>query len=397
MKTKNKIYLFLNILVVLCLCVLIPAAGAAEFRIAKQEGNIVVAKDDNPRNLYSAGNMISVDGNVTKDMIAAGNILNVNGDIGDDLWMAGGTVVVQGNIGGSLRLAGGNIMINGIVKEDILVAGGNVTISNLAKIGGDIYVAGGVINIDALVDGDINIVGGRAMINNKVGGDVYAKMDDVLELGSGAVIDGNLTYKAPKDLIMKEGAQINGEAEFSRIASKKWAKKDFGKILIGFLTIKFLIKILSLVVTGLVLVHIFSKTTSRVVKKSLKNFWPSLGIGFAALVLTPVVCIILLVTVIGAKLAMILGVIYALVIMLSVFLGSIALGSLLMKLITKKDKYIVDWQAVVVGAVVFAVLRLIPIIGWLTYLVFALIALGVLYKTIYEKMVELKPFKIKAK
>lgn len=397
MKLKNKIYLFFNILLVLVLCTAIPVVGAAEFRMAKKGGNVSTAKNEQPVNLYTAGNMVSIDGDVKKDLVSFGNIININGNVGDDLTAVGGTILVRGDVGGSLRVAGGNVMINGKVSDDLIVAGGNVAISKSSSVGGDVIVAGGLVSIEAPVAGSVRLAGGRAIINSKISGDVTAKLSEFLELDSNAIISGSLAYKAPNDLVLKEGAKIMGEAKFSKTTPKKlaWSPSSFSGALLGLITIKFLLSVLALIAAGMVLVYLFSKITAKIVKSALKSFWPNLGVGFAALFLTPVTCVILLITIIGVKLALILGIIYALVVFLAALTGSIALGAWLIKVIGKKEKYAINWQAVVVGAAAFNVLKIIPIIGWAINLIFMLIALGAIYKMLYERVISVKSLKEK--
>lgn len=365
--------------------------------MAKKGGNVSTAKNEQLTNLYAAGNMISIDGDAKKDVVSFGNIININGNIGDDLIAAGGTILVRGDVGGSLRVAGGNVMINGKVSDDVIIAGGNVAISKSSAVGGDIIVAGGLVNIEAPVTGNVRLVGGRAVINSKINGDVTAKLNEFLELGNDAIISGNLAYKAPNDLVLREGAKIMGGTEFSRTVPKKLAlsRSSFAKVFLGLITIKFLLSILALIATGMALVYLFSKITAGIVKGALKSFWPNLGIGFVALFLTPVTCVILLITIIGIKLALILGIIYALMICLAALMGSIALGAWLIRVIGKKEKYAVNWQAVVAGAVAFNVLKIIPIIGWAINLIFILIALGAIYKMVYEKIISVKSLKEK--
>jgi len=158
-------------------------------------------------------------------------------------------------------------------------------------------------------------------------------------------------------------------------------------MLFGILTLGFLIKILMGIAAGLVLVYIFRNMTKRAIKESLAHFWANLGRGFAALILTPVAAIIILITVIGAWVAGLIGVAYILMIFLSLTLANIVFGSWLIKVVKKRDKYLVNWQAVVLGVIVLSIISLIPFVGWLVVFIFMLISLGALYRMVYQNVV----------
>lgn len=156
--------------------------------------------------------------------------------------------------------------------------------------------------------------------------------------------------------------------------------KNFPKIPLTYV----IIRILSSIIAGLVLIWLFREFTTHVVKESLENKVFSLGFGLAAFLLTPVLIIICLVTIIGTWLAGLLGVSYALSILLSIILAPIVIGSWLMKWIMKNTEYPINWQTVVIGTLVLNALILIPYIGWLLGVFFYLIPLGALYKLVYN-------------
>ena len=69
----------------------------------------------------------------------------------------------------------------------------------------------------------------------------------------------------------------------------------------------------------------------------------------------------------------------------SVFAG-IILGTWLIKVLTKRQEYVIDWKAIVVGVIVIKLLALIPFVGWLPKFIFFLIGLGALVKWLYRKL-----------
>lgn len=360
---------------------------AAEFRVpAEDSGSISISSGQKTRNLYTAGNTVSIDANVEKDLFVAGNVVTISGDIEDDLWAAGNTVIIRGNVGGSAHVVGSNIVVDGEIKEDLFIGGASLTLSSSASIGEDLIIGGGTMNIESPVKGDVYLGGGQAIVNSKISGEIKAEVDE-LRLGSQAEITKTLTYHSSKEAKIEQGAEVLGEMKFSKKTSQEGrAVKTFSGFF-GILTLAFFIKLLAAIVVGLALVYLFRGISEPVVQKSLARFWPSLGLGFAALILTPIACLLFLVTVIGSWLACLGLLAYALMICFSLALAGVACGAWLMKILKKRSGYKIDWQAVVLGVLALKIVGFVPYIGWLAGFVFMLIALGASYKLLYQTVV----------
>jgi len=364
-------------------------ALAAEFRFNKKIGNVVIEGSEKVKNLYTAGNIISINGDIEKSLYAGGNIITISGDVEGNICVGGNTIVIRGTVGDSVHAGGGNVLIEGEIKEDLFVGGGNITIAESASIGGDLIIGGGTIDIQGPVVGDILLGGGQVMINSKIGGNIEAKVEELI-LGSQAEIVGNLKYTSPKEADIEEGAAILGEIDYEKKTIKKigWPKSP--GVLFGILTLTFLVKLLAMIAVGLVLIYLFRNMTQQVVKEGLTNFWSSLGRGFAALILTPIAAIILAITVIGIWLAGLVGIAYALIVFLASGLASVVFGSWLIKVIKKRKEYKINWQAVVIGVIILKIIVLIPFVGWLVGLIFMLISLGALYRMTFQGLVSRK-------
>jgi hypothetical protein len=56
--------------------------------------------------------------------------------------------------------------------------------------------------------------------------------------------------------------------------------------------------------------------------------------------------------------------------------GTIILGSLVKKLVTKGKGYEISWSVVLVGVILMVILKLIPVVGWFVGLTLFVIAIG---------------------
>jgi hypothetical protein len=368
---------------------------AAEFRIAKDDGdgNITISQEEEVKNLYAGGNIISISADVEKSLYVGGNVVTIDGDIEDNLAVGGGTVMLRGDVGGTVHAGGGTVIIDGAITDDLFIGGGTVTISDTASVGGDLIVGGGVVNIQGPIEGNVLLGAGQATIDSKIGGQVEAEVEKFL-LGDNAEVTGDIVYKSPEEMEMADGAVVLGEVKFDQASVKTNptmpAKALKPKVFVKFASFGLLIKLVVSAVTSLTLVSLFNKWIGQTTKEALTNFWASLGVGFAALLLTPVVGVILMITLIGAWLGALLMAIYSLMILLSLSIASISFGSWLMKLFGQRSKYLVDWKAALLGALAMSLVILVPVVGGLLYFIFMLISLGSLYRLVYRGMIAKK-------
>lgn len=361
-------------------------AQAADFRVGTtNNGSVNIKQGEVVKNLYSAGNIISIDADVEKGVHAAGNVITINGDVGHSACVVGGTVITKGNIGGSVHSAGGNILIESNIEDDLILAGGNISISDQAIIGGDLIIGGGTIDLQGVVMGNVYLAGGVITINGEVGGNVKIQQVEELKLGSNALINGNFEYASRKIIEMEDGATILGEVIVNEIKGVKDIDKGvIAGILFAIISIGLLIKVIGLIIFGSLFIYFFRKFTEDMVKNSLSNFWKNLGTGFAFVILTPFVVILLFSTIIGIWVATVLIILFALMTMISGSLAGLTFGSWLNKVFKDEKKYIVDYKILAIGVVSLTIVGLVPIIGWLVVLVFMLINLGALYQAILK-------------
>lgn len=384
MKLKKVIPLTLGLIVLFS--VSISAVIAAEFRFAtKEDQNININEGELVKNLYTAGNIVSINSKVQKDLYAAGNAITVENNVEHNFSGAGGTIVINGDVGNNVHVVAGTVIIKGNIKEDLFVAGGNILIEKSSTIEGDVVVGGGTIDIEGPIAGNVLIGGDDVVINSKISGSINITADRV-KIGEFAEIEKNIKYTSPKKADINKNAKILGVVDFNQKSINDRDKFYETKMFFGILSVWFLLKIITSIVVGLVLVYFFNRIIKTIVNEGLNNSWGSLGAGFAGLFLTPIVGIILAITVIGLYLAGLIAILYILLIALSSIISNIIFGSWLIKTLKKKEDYLVGWQEVVVGVVVLKIVWFVPFIGWLPCFIFMLISMGAIIRLNYRSI-----------
>lgn len=109
------------------------------------------------------------------------------------------------------------------------------------------------------------------------------------------------------------------------------------------------------------------------------------GTGAIAMICIPVASLILLITVIGIPLSLILGLIYTIMLMVSVpFAGAAAGQAVFGKLVPKMNA----WGSTIIGVVVLLILRKIPYVGGIVKLATVLFIIGYFTMTFYAKYIK---------
>ena len=320
-------------------------------------------------NLYLAGGHVSSAATVMGDEIIAGGDILVNGPVSQDVLAAGGNITILGAIGGDVRIAGGNVMIGNIVKGDVVVLAGQTTLSG-SSIGGDVIWGGGELRIDAPVSGNLQLKGGDVTINAPVKGSITFKGGSI-HLGPKAIIEGNLTYTTPDKVSMDDGAIVKGKVTYDPSPTK-----PSPGVLAVIVSLAFLAKFLMTLACAMTLGLIFNRYTRDLVSGVAEQPLVELGRGFVTMVVLPVASVLLISTLVGIPFGILGFLGFAALYVYSWIITPILVGSIVHKWFAKTPMYSVTWVTILIGILIYIILDLIPILGWVVKFAAALMAIG---------------------
>ncbi|MDO8572975.1 MAG: hypothetical protein Q7S11_04420 [bacterium] len=350
--------------------VLVPATlFALELRVGEQPS--ISSGERIEGDTYIAGGSVQSSGIIEGDLIVAGGSILINGSVLADIIAVGGNITILGTVGDDVRVAGGNIIISAPIGGDLVVGGGQVQITG-AGVDGDLLVGGGVVHIDAPIKGNIHIGGGEIFLNAPVTGNVEFN-GDKLTLGKSANIGGDLTYRAKKEAVIEEGAVVQGGTKYE---SWENAREGYKSPLPVILSIFVLGKFFALLVCSLLLGLFFRRYANELVQKAVAQPLLEIGRGFVTLIVLPVASMLLFVTLVGIPLGILGMVSFIGAIVFSLIAVPIVLGSVAQKWIFKGDHYEVSWKTILLGAVLYAILGVVPFVGWIIACGFMLLTLG---------------------
>ncbi len=366
--------------ILLALVFLAPLGVFGATTAADETVELSVSPTDNA---YLAGAEVRVTAPLPADLLAAAGSLLVHSFVAGDALLIGGTVEVTEGTGGDVRVAGGRVLIEGDVGGDVAILGAAVTMTGTGK---EIRVAGGTVELRGGATGPVTVYGANVYLSGEFLSDVHIVASDHVTLGDNTVIKGALEYNAPQEAGIPSSAVIDGGVRYTGSSAFLPTAKEAETFALAGLGVFLLVRLLAGAIAAGLLAGLFPSFSHLLTKEALMRSWKRFALlvllGFAVLIVTPVLLILLVATFVGIGIAALVGAAYLLALVLSYLLAAIFAGALLMRLLAKR--WSVSWKAALLGAVALYLLTLVPFVGSLVSFVLSLAALGALSFVFYR-------------
>jgi hypothetical protein len=345
---------------ILAFALLVPASAMAY--TARSNDNIYISPSDMiDGSFYAVGSNINIEGVINGDLICAGDNLSIKGIVEGSVICAAGTINIDGGIKGNARLLGQSININGNIDKNLNALGASIVINSNADIGKEALLAGASADIKGRVNGDLHGALEKLFISGKIDKNVKMRLGGKsaapLIISETALIDGNLHYTASAKGEISDKAQIGGETGFTLLEARKnksWVLGSLGLIF----------SIFAALTVGMVLISLFKEQTRAITDKMIGEINRSIFTGFAIMFLTPIICMLLLFTIIGLPLSIIILSLWLIALYFGKILAGIMIGRSIIEKFWATNKDSIIWS-MILGIIIFWILGSLPILGWL--------------------------------
>ena len=370
----------------LLLALLLVPGGLALASTFTGEQNVTLAETP-ADNAYLVGTTVTVTAPLPADLFALGGDVSVYAPVEGDQLLVGGTIISNKVVAGDVRALGGKIYIEGDVAGDVAVVGGTVTVSSYAK---NIYVAGGTVTLSGGASGPVTVYGADVTLGGTYSGDVTIVASDKLTIQEGTQIKGSLRYNAPQQVIVPLSAEIAGATIYTGSYSYVPTNEEARTYAVAGAGIFFIVRALGAMIVAGLLVGLFPIFATAVSDRALaykrRRTYLLALLGFGLLVATPILALLLLVSFVGAGLALLLGALYLLLGILAYMYAGIIVGAKLRLYVFSKIRgnKKLSWRDGVMGMFVFYLIGMIPYIGSTLTIVVISLALGVITSLCYQ-------------
>ena len=378
MKQRKKL---LCLLLVLLLAVSLAPAAFAEFIFSGDEQNIsgeydstVFLAGENPNNaadvkgiLFEAGNTVTSAG-FSEYAFVAGNTVSFAGENSGDAFVGGNAVSFSGSCGRDLAIAGNSVDIRGSVGRDLLAGGRSVSISG--HVGGDVTLAAEEIRISdnaeiegilrynssAKISAPADLLAAAVVYEDNQGSQ---DIQSILGTQDAPAAQDAQDAQDAQNVQDTQDAQNSSEDSGANVPAPEAPKPKSSPVLAKLKSTVFkLIGLLLIAYFFLWLTPLWEKVDADYTGKPFGTYAKAFGIGLAVLAALPLASIILFVSGVGVRPALVLiFVVVAVLIAAPVFLGFF-LGVLLWRKALKKDRNY--WAELAIGLVCWAILAAVP-------------------------------------
>jgi cytoskeletal protein CcmA (bactofilin family) len=344
------------------------ALPVAAFAVANEpQANVTLAHGDNRAGTYyAAAQTVTVDGDVAGDVVCAGQTVVINGAVGGDVLCAAQTITINGAVGGNVRSAAQTITVHTSVARNVTVAAQTLVLDSASKVGGDLAVGAQSVTVDGPVAHDMYVGANSLQIGAEVAGNVTAQVQS-LDIGNQGRVNGGVNYTSSNTLTI-DAAKVHGGVTRHSLPAPKPEQIWLARLAM------MVYWLVAMLVIALGAIWLLPRMVQSVSATMLGRREASLGWGALALVATPLVLLLLAVSVVGVPLAIIVGTLWGFVLMSSAVWAGVAFGTVVLRQEGKTRGELM--LAALAGIPLVMILSWVPILGVVVRIAAAAWSLG---------------------
>lgn len=300
-----------------------PAAHAGEFVHGKPNYTLPAGQTVNT-DLVVFADVTRIDGTVNGDVIVWSAEVKINGHVTGDVISFCRELRVNGQVDGNVRDWSQSLIIRGTVKKNVLAGAENIELDSKGQVDGSVTAGAAEALLNGQIGRDLmaSTGTGTMTIDGSVGGNAKVKGGE-LHIGSTADMSGSTTFEGHRKPVVDSGAKLASPIVFTLLKEGpvySSARYYWHRVLFWGAAFLF----------GLVLIFLLPGFFAEGVRASRK-FLPSLGLGLVTMIATPIVAVIICVTVVGLGVGIATLLVYAIAlyasqVFISTWLGGALLG-----------------------------------------------------------------------
>ena len=355
------------------------ARPPASFSVARS----LIAASSSPGNAYVAGVSVVTTAPVAGDLSAVGGSIVVAAPVQGDGLLFAGSISSRAPVKGDFRAWGGSINIEEPVAGDLVSFGFSVRDSGRAT--GSVFIAAVDVAVTNGASGPVTIYGNNISLAGNFANNVTVTTSGRLTVAASTTILGKLSYEAPEAATIPTSVTVVGGIEYTNASYLPDAgtSRILAIVSIGFFLF---VRILGALILAGLLAGLFPRLAEAIAERAYtkhpRSILLTMLLGFAILVATPVLFMLLSLTFVGIGLAFLLLLMYFLMALLAIIYAGILLGSVFARRFTERDT--VRWHDGVLGMLALSLIALVPVIGLFVALLLTIFSAGALLQLFFH-------------
>lgn len=317
--------------------------------------------------VFAAGSEVAAGGTGTGNLFLAGETAEITGPITGNAHLAGRRLTAGAEVGGDLYALGLRVKVAAPVAGDVTAAAALVSVD--AAVGGNLRATGRRVSVSAPVSGYALIAGERLTLDGAIAGDAVLAGEHI-SFGPNARVGGKLTLFAEDPQAVTVPESVAPAARIERRAAEDFHAEAAARALPVSrfsLVLGFLGGVVFLAAMATIVAALAPEGMARLRHEVLVRPGRAIWFGFLGLSVPIGGAVLLALTLVGliASPALILG---AVILGFTGYVvGVYALGVALLGALGRPEPAILRERALaaLTGALVTALVLLIPLFGWL--------------------------------
>ncbi len=358
------------------LCVAAPESAHA-VRFAFDQDTHVPARETVAETMVLTGDQVGIDGRIEGDLIVAAERVSIRGTVEGSVYVFTRELEISGAVTGSVHAPAERIAVDGTVSGSMYLFTERFTLASGGRVGRDVGLVGEAGVIDGEIGRDVVFAGDWLELRGNVGRNVEVLWSERVSLLDGTRIAGSVNARLPggSDVERAPDTEVGGGVQVSERQAMRERYLDHYRDPRFYLY--HVLQLAGAFLFGLVIHRLFPWLLGDETPSG-GRFFRLVGIGFAALVATPVAIVVAGLTVVGIPLAV--AGLFAYV--TALYTATVAVGAMVgQSLVPPRDPGTFGFGLSLLAglAIVFVAIH-VPFLGPAVFAVVLLLGLGVLFE-----------------
>ncbi len=352
-----------------------PAPSRAHFGLHDHEDYDLPAGATHEGTLLLSGETVNVDGVVDGDLIVAARRLALRGEVRGNLFAFVATADIAGTVRGSAFCLCSQTRVEGRIDSDLYNLSAHFVLTRAAEVGRNATVATDDGVIEGSIGRDLVSASDRLELRGSVARHVAAW--DRLWVRDSARVGGDVSIvlEGEDGLEIDPGASIGGETR--RELGERLHEHHLDRYRSPAFYALHVIGMAAAMLVGILLHRLVPRIYAERLETA-SSFFAALGLGFVALVATPLGLAVLALTLVGIPLALIGLAVYLTALYLSGILVAALVGATLVRPEPERARSFA--LSLLVGVVVVAVVAHLPFVAIPVHVLVVLTGLGLIVR-----------------
>lgn len=312
---------------------------------------------------FVASNSLNVNSLIGGELFAAANNLTINKKTDRSIFGVGNVVNVNNGSGYDTFIAGNEVTLSGDFAQDVYILGNDVTLNSNTDIHGDLKIYANRVHLDGKIAGGVEISAGYITSQATIGGNFNTLGSNQLTFTGGSIGNG-LSYLNGTTVSGLDTVNVTGDIKVRPVDTSKQNQRTYSDILANLVYAMF-----SLFILGGALIIFAPKKMVEIEEVVLSKWSTYFWRGLLTLIVAPVMAMVLLMTMIGWRVAVVILLFYMLMLLLMTPIAMFIFGGQLMqKLRTKNQPNM--WLDLIIGVLVVSIFTALPYVGWALGIIF---------------------------